>query len=121
MAELTDAERFGTGIEFEQSWDVVASETGSIGKTSGLAVLERDLAFALGRAAREEDLRGRRFNPNLREDVRILVRSVVSDIGRIQQLVDATITQPDDARRTAEVQLVVEATTGTRGEFVFTV
>lgn len=121
MAEPTDAELFGTGIEFEQSWDVVASETGSIGKMSGLAVLERDLAFALGRAAREEELRGRRFNPNLREDVRILARRVTADFNRIASLDAITVTQTDDARQTAEVQLVVEATTGTRGEFVFTV
>jgi len=88
---------------------------------SGLAVLERDLAFALGRSAREEDLRGRRFNPNLREDVRILVRRVASEFDRIASLDAITVAQPDDARRTAEVQLVVEATTGTRGEFVFAV
>jgi len=121
MADPTDAEAFGTGLEFERSWDVVTSPTGSFGQVSGLAVLKRDLAFALQQAADERNLRGRRFNADLREDVRILVQNVATEMDRIERLVDATITQPDDARRVAEVQLTVDALDGARGAFVFPV
>jgi hypothetical protein len=121
MADLTDTEAFGTGLDFDRTWDLVTSSSGSFGQVSGLAVLKRDLAFALQQATRERDLRGRRFNADLREDVRILLQNVATEMDRIERLVDATIIQPDDARRVAEVQLTVDALDGARGAFVFLV
>lgn len=120
MSELTTAEALGTGLEFTQHWDV-AVQAGSIGTISGLENLGKDLAFALLQAAADADVRGRRFTPELREDARIIVRDVVTSDSRIASIDSLTVTEPDDARATAEVQLTVVAITDERGAFVFTV
>jgi len=120
MPDPTIAEALGTGIDWTQEW-TVGTRAGSIGLTSGIDNLGKDLAWALMQAAREEGLRGRRFSPELREDTHILVRRLASQFSRIANIEDITVTEPDTARRTVEVQLTVAAETGDRGEFVFTV
>jgi len=118
MTDLTNADALGTGLSWTQHWDV-ETRAGSLGLTSGLDKLGDDLAFSLMQAAREAGLRGRRFNPDLREDARIVARRVANSVSRIETLEALTISEPDDARTTAEVQLTVVANTGARGEFVF--
>lgn len=110
----------GTGLEFTQHWDT-ETVAGSFAEASGLDNLGKDISWALLRAVDEEELRGRRYSPELREDIRIVVRRVLSEFSRIETLEEVTISQPDDARRTAEVHLTVTAETDERGEFVFTV
>jgi hypothetical protein len=109
-----------TGLEFTQEWDT-ETDAGSFATTSGLDNLGKDISWSLLRAVDEEDIRGRQYSPELREDISILVERVLSDFSRIDAVEDVTVTQPDDARRTAEVQLTVTAVTDERGEFVFTV
>lgn len=117
---LTDAETLGVGLDFTQYWDVDVT-AGSIGQVDGIANLEKDLAWSLMQAAAEEELRGRRFSPELREDTRIVVRRVATADSRIRRIEDITVSDPDDTRKTVEVQLTIIATTDERGEFVFTV
>jgi hypothetical protein len=118
---MTSAEAaFGRGIDFEQDWDI-KTRAGSFGIVSGSDVLGRDLGFMLMRRTRDEGLRGQRFDPDLREDIRIVVRNVTGDMDRIESVSNITITPADEAGRTAEVALAVIGADGDRGEFVFAV
>lgn len=112
----------GSGVRFQSMWDVETA-AGSVDTVSGVEKLGSDLAFALQRAVRESDtkVRGRRFDPDLREDIRILVRRVAAAESRIDSVRDITVTESDDAGRTAEVAMSVVAVTDERGEFVFAV
>ena len=120
MPDLTLTEALGTGISWTQHWDV-DTQAGSIGTASGLDNLRKDLGWSLLRAAREEDLRGRRFSPELREDTRIVTKRAVDELSRIRRLESISVTEADDAGTTVEVQLTVITNTDERGEFVFTV
>lgn len=120
MPDLTPAEALGTGPGFSQHWDV-ETRAGSVALRSGIDKLGEDLAFQIIRTAREQEFRGRRYTPELREDVRIVVQRVATSDSRVQRVEDITIQQSDDASQTAEVQLTVIAETGARGEFVFSV
>lgn len=119
--DLTPKEAFGTGLAFEQDWDVDVSTGGSLGLVDGLDVLGRDLAFGISRRVREDDLRGRRFTDDLRADLRIAVRGVARQDSRVDRVAELTVTEADNAQTTAEVELIVIADTDDRGAFVFTV
>lgn len=119
---MTTDEALGSGLDFEQAFDIDIN-AGSFATAAGIDKLGVDIAFALHREVRESDtqIRGRRFNPDLREDIRILVRRVMSRISRVERVHDITITETDEASKTAEVAVELTAATDERGEFVFAV
>jgi len=118
----TTNEALGSGLDFQEEFDINL-DAGSVGTVAGIDKLGVDIAFALHRQVRESDtqIRGRRFNPNLREDLRILVRRVMSRESRVDRVHSITITETDEASTTAEVAVELTAATDERGEFVFAV
>ncbi|GGM64150.1 hypothetical protein J2752_000468 [Halarchaeum rubridurum] len=107
------ADALGTGLAFESDWDfeLVA---GSIGTVSGIDCLGRDLAFAL-----ERDLEiGQLGTVDARKDVEIDVRDLVSGEDRVQSIDQLDVREP--APDTVEIDVALTATTGERGQYVFT-
>lgn len=119
MSDLTDAEALGTGLAFLTDWDVDVSPSGSIGLIDGLAVLRRDLAFALQQSL--ATARGERRQADLREDVRIAARDTILDDDRVDSLDALAIDFPEGSTDTIELTIAVTATTGERGEFILTI
>lgn len=116
MAELTDAEKYGRGIEFGGRWDFNI-RSGSMNLIEGQMVLARDLAFAT--AIELGDELNQRLTPNLAEDIKAALRRVASNDDRVVEVVDPIEVLKTDDAATAEVQLEVIARDGERGEFIF--
>lgn len=49
MAEISDADALGVGIEFERMWDFEISTSHSLSTVRGMDVMMRDIAFAVSR------------------------------------------------------------------------
>jgi hypothetical protein len=85
---------FGTGVELDTDFDLSVSEiTGSLKLDSGVAVIERDVAFTLARSGSR--FRGGLTNVTSESDVESAVRGVLSRDPRIITVQTVTAnTQP---------------------------
>lgn len=114
MAELTQAEALGVGLEFLMDWDFEVV-SGSIGTIDGIDILARDLSFGLQQELGEE--RGKVQDPDTREDIKIVAKDVLDAADRIRSYTITNVEAADDGR-TIRVRTEAIANTGDRGEFI---
>ena len=123
MADLTDAQALGRGIEFDQSWDFVTSTANSMGQIDGVPILGRDLAFDIRR--RMQDRLNTIVTPADRAAERERVRTVILDADRVKRIVDGPTIEEMDANdnpyQSVTIRVTVEALGGVRGEAIITV
>lgn len=100
----------GGGIALNEYWDFEVSQTGDILATTGLAELQKDVAFNVARNV--EEFIGRPAQNNTQKKIQIAVQDVLVDEPRVDAIIQVNVRQIDRTANAYEVIANVETEVG---------
>jgi len=110
-------EQFGAGPSLSDSsypWDFSIDESGDIKTVSGLAELEKDIAFRI--ATQENNMLGRKITPTQMNRIRSTINDMIIADSRVQSVLSLDVQRSSGMDNSIDVSATVQTVSGDEQE-----
>jgi len=110
-------EQFGAGPSLSDSsypWDFSIDESGDIKTVSGLAELEKDIAFRI--ATQENNMLGRKITPTQMNRIRSTINDMIIQDSRVQSVLSLDVQRSSGMDNSIDVSATVQTVSGDEQE-----